>query len=568
MITWPKYFVATLTLVFVFSTTSSMMAAGADKRTTKNVSSPVIVSPVDPSSKDWVEQELLKGRSVVLTNSYLFQVMKGIAQENQKSVEENLLAPLLQETLQGFVKATQDESLRRLFGTPLAILAEEPGVELSAEISKEAQEVKANTMFAPRGHYTDSEVLQRYFIAMQYLAKATIDVDVKKELFPFPETMLFPFESVNAVLKLFQDPANKTLRQNWALIHDFYSDLNGRADAPTFVDLENIAKSSPLTKEAVRNWTQAKGLQRINPERGLGIQPLGERETLHETVIDQVKRKFFSDDTPREKIAETLSFQNLLKGFNISGEQIKGLADRIRSGSGNTYYDTTLRAIAIGGKDWRNNTMRRNFYAASLTSLAEQTALMAKVSILVRKSVEVKKSIPKNAKLYLEPGSSAYLTALATASGSMTGICDKVIKRASIKPEKRLEITDMRSTFERLSKLAGKPREVSLQDPLLKTRLSQVTELARKPAVVVDVFQDKDPSGKMFYYEWAIAPYEADYHKGKTVAGAKGMEMVFFEGWSDEIVPGKEGPLNNLIWESRILEGNLQKIHSIIPVPK
>jgi hypothetical protein len=33
------------------------------------------------------------------------------------------------------------------------------------------------------------------------------------------------------------------------------------------------------------------------------------------------------------------------------------------------------------------------------------------------------------------------------------------------------------------------------------------------------------------------------------------------------MVQGSQGPLNNLEWETRVLEGKLSNLHSIMPVP-
>jgi len=84
----------------------------------------------------------------------------------------------------------------------------------------------------------------------------------------------------------------------------------------------------------------------------------------------------------------------------------------------------------------------------------------------------------------------------------------------------------------------------------------------------VDVFHVKDRNGKLNYYQWAIAPFEATYPLSRPRVKANGVEMVFFEDWADEIVANHEGPLNNLLWEGRILEGKLSGLPSILKVPE
>jgi len=572
MIGLPKHIPGCLVGLLLFSLLAASVSGG-EPRKQKRVESPKLlngkpVSALNPSTQDWVKQQLVKGRSVILSNSYLFQVMKGVAQENQKAVEQTALIPVLEQALRGLVKAASDDNARRLFGVALAILAEDPEVELSEEIKQQAQEVKSHPMFVPRGHYAESEGLQRYFAAMQYLAKATVDVAVKKESFPFPKSMLFPFETAPAVQKMFSDPANKEPVELWMLVHKFYSEVNGPSDLPTFSDLAEIAKAGALTKEDVLKWAEAKGLPRINPERGLGIQPFGERESVHETVIDEVKRQLIPGDAPRDKIAKTLRFDNLLKGVSVAGVEIKGLDERSSSAGDGNYYMTVLKAISLGAKDWSTRPMRGNFFAASITSLAEQTALMAKVSVLVRKSPSVEKEIPPLVKLYLEPDSEQFLLGLANASSRMSEICRGLLEKSPDNVGEKLQFRNLKPLFQGLAKLAGASKPLTPKDALWKTAGVYLEELSRKPAVTVDVFQVKERSGKVYYYQWAVTPFEATYDAAKGKGKPKGIEMVFFEAWNDEIVPGAEGPVTNLQWEGRVLEGSLDNLYSIIRAPK
>ncbi len=127
---------------------------------------------------------------------------------------------------------------------------------------------------------------------------------------------------------------------------------------------------------------------------------------------------------------------------------------------------------------------------------------------------------------------------------------------------------DLRSLFEGLAKLARESQPLTTNDAFWKTHGAYLLELARKPAVTVDVFQVKERSGKVYYYQWAIAPFQTSYTIRKQKFKPKGIEMVFFEAWNDQIASGREGPVNNVEWEGRILEGHLDKLHPIIRVPK
>ncbi len=528
---------------------------------------PKVISAIDPASKDWVNQQLIDGKSVMLTNSYLFQIMKGVSQENQKRIEENVLIPVLADTLKGLVKASKNPQIVRLFGIPLILLTENPGIELPDEVVKQAEAIKSNPMFSPRGHYTDSKELENYFRAMQFLSKATINVAINERMFPFPKEMLFPFETALAVHKLFSDPKNKKLVQYWRLIHVFYSRVNGAPDLPTFLSLPKIIKGGKLDKESVKKWAKKIGIPRINPETGLGIQPFGERFTVHALVIDRIKKAMIKDDTTRERIAEILRFDQLLVGLKTKKPMIAGLDVGAVKSTGKDYYHVTLKAISVGADGWRTNPFRKNFYAASLTGLAEQTALMAKTSTFVRKSAEAAPQIPDGVKLYFEPDSEKYLLALADAAKVMTNAWQFVDKLAPKEFVKDCSIQDIGPTLEAFAELAAKGEPLVTGSDLWKSHGPVVTHLQRPVAVTVDVFRVKDPSGKVFYYQWAIAPFVAAYSVEGVQGKVNGLTAIFFETWGDIIMPGSDGPLNNLAWRKRILEGSLDKLPSIVPLP-
>lgn len=534
---------------------------GAGKPSVVRLSS--IEGPIGPLTQNWVENELLKGRSVVLTNSYLFQVMKSASQESQKKLEETLLFPLLKKTLKGWVKASSDEQTALLFGVPLLILSNEPGVELPDAARKQVDTIKSHPLFTPRGHYTDSEALRKYFRAMQYLAKATVDVAVKKASFPFPPEMLYPFETAESVRKLFSDPANQELLQDWMLIHQFYTRVNGAADVPTFVDLQDASAGKALAKEAVRAWAEKRGLPRINREAGLGIQPLGERQSLHQEVIDQFKRELLKHDTPRPVIAKRLAFKNLLAGGIYEGRSIKGLDERVDADQTASYYAGTLRAVSLGASGWKDQPVRQNFYAAALTSLAEQTALMTKTSVLVRKSASAR-TIPDGLKLYFEADSERFLKALAEASESMANACVEVAGGISGETDKNTWSRGVPEALESFARLAKAHKPLVTGSPEWKEYGGIVRTLARRPAVIIDVFQVKERGGNMYFLQWGIAPFEAEYAIAGVTEKPRGMVTIFFEAWNDQILKGSKAPLTNLHWQSRLLEGKLEELPSIV----
>lgn len=519
-----------------------------------------IRAPVGPLITNWVEQELLDGRSVVLTNSYLFQLMKGAAQEAQKEIEEKYLLPLLRNNLKGWVEASTDKTTALLFAVPLLLLVDDPGLDVPKEAAKRADVIRSHPLFTPRGHYTDSEELKKYFRAMQYLAKATVDVAIRKNAFPFPAEMLYPFETAETVRVLFSDPANDKLVQDWLLVHRFYSQVNGDADLPTFADLQDASGGKPLTREAMISWAKAHALPRINPEAGVGIQPLGERQSLHQEVIDDVKRKLIKSDTPRQEIAQRLAFRNLLAGGTVEGQTVQGLAPRLDGIEKETYYAESLAAISRGAGGWESRPRTLNFFAAALTSLAEQTALMTKTSILVRKSTSVKK-IRDGLKLYFERDSHEFLNALASASRRMTHICSAVAEPATGRCAQLQKVSTALAAFavlaqEELPLVTGSAQWQSHGDTVLK--------LARRPTVIVDIFQVKERSGAMYFLQWGIAPFEEEFSIAGEEDKPRGLAMIFFEAWNDQILPESKAPLTNLQWQGRILEGKLEQLPSIV----
>ena len=545
-----------------------VMAVAAKKDPKAKEPPPKIGKLISPSQTNWVQGELQDGRSVVITNSYLFQVMKGAAQENQKRIEENLLIPALEQMLRSLVAASKDPNVSRLFGVPLAILADDPKVGLSPDTLGQAKDIQQDHVFAPRGHYNDSEALGKYFRAMQYLSKVTMDAGIRLDAFPFPAFMLFDFDTAVKAIDLLSQPANAKILDQWKAIHTFYADVNGTADSPTFLDLMEMPRDQPLTKERVKEWAVAHELPTLNPERGLGIQPFGERFSLHQEVIDEVKRKFMKDDTPREEISDLLKFRSLAAGLDRNGEKAEGLAERIKQSKPDNYYSTAIQAIALGAEGWKHDKLALNFFAASLTSLAEQTALMAKTAILVRKSAEPEKSIPQGAKLLLRKDSEKYITALGAASASLLRACKEMQSKFPAEPQASIQLVDPGPLFKALAAMSKKSRfEIYAQTLLSQPFGDLVAKLTRKPLATVDVFQVKERSGKIYYYQWAVAPFEAVFTVPRMKAPPKGLEMVFFEGWADDIVTDHEGPLNNLVWEGRVQEGDLKKLKTILTLP-
>jgi hypothetical protein len=565
-----------LGLVLVIGITmvsDASLALGKDARKVpakppSGVHSVSLKAPLDPGTTNWVEKELVAGRTVVLSNPYLFQVMKAACQERQKQTEETVLIPVLRQTLEGVAKASDDTNARRIFAVALALLAPKTNLPFTDQERKEADAVKTNPLFKPRGHYTDSEELQAYFVAMQYLSKVTIDVSINPERFPFPPEMLFPFETTVAVIRTLTDPKNEKLLAQWKSIHVFYSGVNGPADAPTCIDMVEHFKAAEFDKTSVEKWCQEKGIPKINAERGIGIQPFGERFSVHEQVIDAFKAKIFNDGTAPDEINRALAFPNLMRGIKDPKRPIKGFAASIAEDKGDSYSSLVLKAIVTGAQGWQRNSMRLNFFAASLTSLAEQTALMTKDSVLIQKSYNADSNIPDKLKLFFEPGSEKYLLGLAEACAAMEKLCGETQQMLPRENQESAPTANASDAFRAFAALAKTGKPLVTGTALWKAHGRWVIVLARKPAVTVDVFQLKDRTGKLHFYQWAVAPFESVHGDGPSRPPEKGLDMVFFEGWGDTIVPGADGPLDNEQWESRVRKGGLNQLKALVSVPR
>jgi hypothetical protein len=198
-----------------------------------------------------------------------------------------------------------------------------------------------------------------------------------------------------------------------------------------------------------------------------------------------------------------------------------------------------------------------------MTSLAEQTALMTKTSVLVRKSA-IPKTIPDGLKLYFEPGSGKFIEALAEASRKMTNACVEVAESISGETDPNAWSRGVPEAFDAFSQLATAHKALVTGSPQWQEYGDIVRTLARRPAVIIDVFQVKERSGEMHFWEWGIAPFEAEYAVADASEKPRGMVTIFFEAWNDQILKGTKGPLTNVQWQGRILEGKLEVLPSIV----
>jgi len=89
--------------------------------------------------------------------------------------------------------------------------------------------------------------------------------------------------------------------------------------------------------------------------------------------------------------------------------------------------------------------------------------------------------------------------------------------------------------------------------------------LPRDPTVTADVFNFSGRSDKA-YLQWAVAPFEVEY-LGPLRQRAKGMIMVFFQGWNDTAAPESQTPMTNEAWRELVAKGEYRKFRSLVKVP-
>jgi len=169
----------------------------------------------------------------------------------------------------------------------------------------------------PRGRYASSEELKRYFQAVQFLTKATFDVKVDKKWFAFRGYMLFPFGAAVELLTKLAAKENQQTLDKLNQVSTFYDKLVGPSDLPSFQGL--IKSDVALTIDDVIRYAEDNRLPKINKQMGVGIQFLGERIALHQSVINSLTETFLADDPKvnRKKVMSVLEIKNVFLGKRV-----------------------------------------------------------------------------------------------------------------------------------------------------------------------------------------------------------------------------------------------------------
>lgn len=540
-----------LAIIMVITMLAPLEVPAAGKN--KSNEGPRFLKPIN-SPQNWYTDQMDAGKDVYISANYIFQASKLRTQQNLIEYEQSTLYPLLRD-LCNRMKQMGLKGNALIF-VEMARKLLDPNATIEPDIADSVTEkVSAfidDPQNTPRGHYASSEELSRYFRGMQFLAKATFNVKVNEQWFAQRLYMLFPFEGAVEILTAVSNHDNKQVLDELNHISTFYGRLVGPADMPSFQGL--IQDDVVLTVDDVLAYAKDKGIPKINKEMGVGIQFLGERFALHQSVIDNLSETFLANDPKvnRKKAFDVITFRNVFLGKALGKIKVSGLSKTVikPDDPAASFYSMCLRAIielpVRPASDYSVNTG-----ASCLTALAEQTILVTKQTTLVPKSAVLEETPTKKPiKIYVQPNLENFLERLSLADRSISSICGQ-------------EPIDTIYDILTKASLSGNP--FASNSPEGAALISELASLPVDPTVTADVFYFAGSTDKGFI-QWSIGPFEVEYPL-KDGGTAKGMEMVFFEGWNDTGIKKAKNPMTNEQWKKLFLKGDYKNFKSMIKAP-
>jgi len=461
------------------------------------------------------EGNVYDGYPVYVTTDAAYHVWHLVFDKTLRTVEQQALLPKLQQLVAGSLTAAQTQA-RELSGTPLAdaatraeelfqVAAAELGQDVTPD-STAAQEKKLidahsearadspilgvptdYSLFTPRGHYTRTPALTRYFLAMSTLGQLA---------FCLPGTQDCPGSTpvlvgLLATRILARDAA---LLDDWRAIYEPTGFLIGAADDYTPLELAAAAAkadpgwlkdpaalaAAPTLAKALNALVAAR-VPAIDPERA-SVRFMATRITVDEYVLDQlVAPNVGTADKPRlipsgldvaaafgsQTAYETLKQEGATAYAHYDAQLAKvrsALARRPAADWGSTVYDAwiySLQPMFTAHGTAFPDYMRTPQWAAkdqqtglgSYAELKHDTILYAKQFF-----AEGGDNIPKNPRNWVEPDPVAF-ERLASAAGLLGQGLDA---RGLLTQQGAKLIADERDLFEFLGRLAsdelaGKP---------------------------------------------------------------------------------------------------------------
>lgn len=505
--------------------------------------------PLHNFAADYYISKTSSGQDVYIGANFLFQIMKLRSQSLMEKYESEVMLPLLIRTLENLSDTDLNEQARIFVSVARKLI--DPGSKTAPELSEHVDRIVTefvnSPINTPRGHYTKSPQLKNYFLGMQFLTRAVFDVQINRQWYQEKMYLVFPFDAWKSLYSCLNQPANRTALNDIINVSAFYDRINGPSDMP---NLSGIVKNAIATdKQAVLKYAGANNLPRINRDSGVGIQIIGERFTLTQAVIDDLSQNFLANDpnVNRKKAFSVLRLRNVIYGRTRAKIGVTGVQERIvrTRNMEPVYYQSALESV-FGLKGQVKGKLFINSVGASLTALAEQTILTTKETILTPKAIDTNPRPAKGvSKIYFQAGITDFAKQLGAAESIMHSACG---------------MTSDTVIWKRIAEASSKSQPVSTDSETGIAILDFISETMANPAVAVDVFYFDGKTDKGFL-QWGIVPYEVEYAPNPGVS-ANGIEMVFFEGWNNQIDKNVKKPFTNDEWRLLISSGKYLKFAS------
>jgi len=524
------------------------------------------------AAADLVSDLLDRGRDALLTPTWIAQSQKGQSQKLLMTTEREALWPMVKGLMADLLPRLNDGDARVWAGAALALLNEEPGTGVVAERVKQ---VLADPAATPRGHY--EEGMHGYFRGVQFLIKSVFDVRLDQTWCQPIKHFVFPWQALADILDVLR--AHPGLRQRWEGLDDFYTVATGQPDC---VNIRHLLDLPEVRPEMVITLAAQLGVPKINRKMGIGVQGLAERFTRHGVIFEHLKETFLPDVTrdpiPRPSVYAVVNMHSLLYGFEHHGRripllldgQVAGFLDALAGARGQptaAFFDqflmaqhelvadlpvpevTSLVPQLDPGVTRLDPAVRRrlNAFTANLASLLELAILSAKQPMKVVVRDLAFEPTPPAAKVYVEPVPSGFLAGLCAAGQTAADLCGRLNNRYAPGRGRFDPPPDLQAAYATLAEHAESGAALSTDSAAWQTVAPLVRTLARNPNVTADAYRHWDETEGQYFLQWctALASFRAAAPDGATVQGG---ELLFVEGWNDELVPGRQEPLTNSAW--------------------
>ena len=436
-----------------------------------------------------------------------------------RSVEQQVLLPKLEQLVSGALKAAQTQTaelrgtaledaasrVEQLYQVAAAELGLLPVEKLGPLAKKEKALIDAHSaadesspiigsnvdysLFTPRGHYTRTPQLTRFFVGMSVLGQLSFCIPGSYKC-----PSLEPARIGILASRVLDRDSN--LVALWRDIYEPTAFLVGTSDDYTPLEVEAAAKILPAggldSAKAVANDAAVDGIVRalvserpvkINPERA-SIRLMGTRFVLDSYLLDQlVYPNVGTPDKPRltpsaldlaasfgSGYARQLLEKSGATAYAHYSSQLKkvqkAVAGRPAKDWGSTVYDAWLYALEptfathgtaypdfMRSGAWAGKALQSGF--GSYTELKHDTILFSKQLIAEGGGENIFKPAPRN---WVEPDPVAYARLIEAVKLMRTGLAERNLLTKSARNLLSSEL-DMLVFFKRIAtdELAGKP---------------------------------------------------------------------------------------------------------------